>query len=114
MASFLRRATDDADMVRLGDDARDLAFRGRYPALYEWLSSNAYPDGAARETSTLLIFVEQGGYKGCLNDRDQARGLWTASASFEGVLEALEGHLQGGTGEWRSSGPRQGRPKGKR
>lgn len=108
MASFLRKAVNDAEMVRLDSDARDLAFRGRYPALAEWLSAQQYPDGTARETSTLLAFIEGGLYKGCLNDRDNARGLWASSGSFEGLLEALEGHLQAGTGEWRQSAPRQG------
>lgn len=113
VASFLRKATEDAEMVRLDSDARDLAFRARYPALSEWLSAQQYPDGAARETSTLLVFIEGGTYKGCVNDRDNARGLWAACGSFEGLLETLEGHLQAGTGEWRQSGPRQG-TRGKR
>ena len=113
VASFLRKANDDSKARVASTSDRDAAFRARFPALSEWLSADTWPEGGARETSTLLFFVEQGQWKGCLNDRDGKRGLWSAGGSLDDVLAALEGHLEAGTGEWRSSGPRQGKGKGR-
>jgi len=113
VASFLRKASDDSKARVAASSDRDSAFRARFPALTEWLSADTYPEGGARETSTLLFFVEGGQWKGCLNDRDQKRGLWSSGASLDDVLEAIEACLQSGGGEWRQSGPRGSKGRSK-
>lgn len=113
VSSFLRKASDDSKAKLASTVGRDSAFRSRFPALAEWLSADFYPDGTARETSTLLFFVEGGQWKGCLNDRDQKRGLWAAGGALDEVLEALEANLQSGGGEWRQSGPRGSKARSK-
>ena len=109
MAQFVKRAEQARDAAKTGERASDAAFRARYPALYEWLSLDQYDDGQPRETATLLVFLDDGAFKVCLNDRDQGRSLWATGGSFDASLQALEAFLATGEGDWRSSG--QGRQK---
>jgi len=74
------------------------------PAVVEYLTASTYPDGSARERSTISIFVEDGVVKACLSDRDQARTLWRSGASVEDAVMALEGAVVDGTADWRRSG----------
>lgn len=75
----------------------------KYPAVWEYLTCTRFPDGSPRATSTLLVFVEDGAVKACISDRSQEPwcSLWVSGDGLDAVLEALEGHLQEGTGEWR-------------
>lgn len=92
----------------LGSDS----YLGR-PDLWEFLTRESYPDGAERQTGTLLIFAEDGALKGCLSDRDQLMRCFVTAASWEGLLEALEGALGDGGAEWRNYTPPPS-PKGRR
>lgn len=103
MASFVKRAQEAREQARTTEGAQDAAFRSRFPALWEWLSVDAYDDGGARETATLLIFFDEGAFKCCLNDRDQGRSLWATGGSFDGAMQALEAFLATGEGDWRSN-----------
>ena len=80
------------------------------PAVFEFLSSDRYPDGSPRERSTMTVFVEDGVVKVCLSDRDQARTLWRSARTLEDVLLALELSLQDASADWRRAGgaPRKG------
>lgn len=78
------------------------------PAVVEYLTAAAWPDGEVRETSTLLMFAEEGGLKLCLSDRAQGRTLWRSGESIESCVKALEEALKGGQADWRRS--RQQRP----
>jgi hypothetical protein len=84
------------------------------PGLREMLSESHFPDGATRLTATLLMFVEDGVVKVCLNDRDQGCAAWASGASLCDCLEALEAGLQGDSLQWRASGARKGGNKQKR
>jgi len=81
------------------------AERESYPCLVDYLSDVTWDDGSARETATLMVLVEDGHLKACLNDRANGRSLWVAVGSFEEAMVALEGHLSGGTGDWRVKKP---------
>lgn len=84
----------------------------KYPLVLEMLAETKYEDGGARQTSTLLVFVEGGMVKGCLNDRDQGQTAWAASPTLEGVLASFEARLAKGDVEWRPSGGN--RPSGRK
>lgn len=73
------------------------------PALLEYLVEDRWEDGSARERATLLLFVEDGWWKACLNDRASQRALWASASTLQGVLGTLEECLQQGTGEWRKN-----------
>jgi hypothetical protein len=75
------------------------------PTLVAYLKDSTWDDGASRETSTLMLLVEDGFLKVCLNDRAMGRSLWVATDSIWGAIEALEGHLAAGTGDWRVKKP---------
>jgi hypothetical protein len=78
---------------------------GRLPALVEYLLSDKWDDGKVRVTSTLLLFVDQGEWKACLNDRDGGRVAFVTAGTVAGLLGALEEQLQAGSAEWRASKP---------
>jgi len=89
-----------------GDAARD------FPSVWEWLSSEQYDDGSARQTATLLVFVEEGRVKLCLNDRDGHRKAWVSGSDPLEAFLSLEQCLSTGAVDWRSDakkGPSRGR-----
>lgn len=80
----------------------DEQFRREYPLLTAYLEDDTWDDGATRETSTLLVFVENGVLKGCFNDRAMSRSVFVSSGSLAGLLEALECGLQDNSLDWRA------------
>jgi len=72
-----------------------------WPTLVEYLSQTTWDDGSPRETSTMLLFREDGSWKACLNDRAMGRTGWASSSSPEGTLQALEDALRDDRMEWR-------------
>lgn len=79
----------------------------KYPALSEYLTTPVWEDGKARITATLLLFVEDGMVKICVNDRANERSLWRAGETVEDALRAIETGLAGGTTGWRRNVPRK-------
>jgi hypothetical protein len=90
----------------VGGDAAAL-----FPTLWEWLSSEQYDDASARQTATMLVFVEDGSVKLCLNDRDSHRKAWVTGKTPEAAFASLEQALASDTADWRADkgGPRKGR-----
>lgn len=84
------------------------------PALREMLVASHYPDGSPRVSSTLLVFVEAGVLKCCLNDRDQGQTAWASGSNLLDALGAIESGLQGDSLSWRTAGSRPGKKGGKR
>lgn len=76
-----------------GYAAVDPVFLQGLPTLYEYLAGSQWEDGKSRETSTLLIFCEDGLWKCCLNDRATQRTAWHSAASFQALLSELEAGL---------------------
>lgn len=72
-----------------------------YPALFEYLTLVVWEDGTARQTSTLLLFFEDGAWKACLNDRENARSAWASGGSPHQAIRALEDALGDDLVEWR-------------
>jgi len=97
---YVRRGPSQGDVGGGGGPVSD-SLSTRLPALWEYLTLHRWEDGRDRRTSTLLLFVDQGSVKVCLNDRDAEASLWVAGRGLEEVLEALETTLRSGSGEWR-------------
>lgn len=101
MAKFVDRvATKVTASTRLASPAV-AAWANAYPALWEYLTLDAYEDGEARLTSMLMFFAEDGCFKGCLQDRQEGRSLWVTGESLVLCLDALEARLQAGNADWR-------------
>jgi len=101
MAEFVRRVVAKGERRQTALDERGKDWMMAYPAIWEYMTLEEHEDGAARERSLLMILVEDGIVKGCVQDRDQGQSLWASGTGVPGVLEALDRHLQEGTGEWR-------------
>lgn len=101
VAIMKRRAREDANA--LGSPTKDGAkMAERHPNLTEYLTADKWDDGDERQTSTLLVFTDDGIFKAVLNDRAEERALWASGASYLDALDALEAMLASGEGEWRA------------
>jgi len=100
--SYLRRRPQEAAELN-GGLPPDKDFQDRFPALFEHLTANRYPDGSARRTCSLSVFCEDASWKACLNDRDQNLVLFVTESRFDTLLEGLELLLQEELPPWRKS-----------
>jgi len=108
VASYVRRLVENEAQRRQVQGPEAEAWVRAHPALWEYLTLEAFDDGTKRQTATVCLFVEDGFVKIALQDRQEGRSLWVSSPSPEGGFDALEAHLAQGTGEWRRS--RNGHP----
>lgn len=74
-----------------------------YPTLCGYLADQSWDDGSERVTSTLLFFVEEARVKVCLNDRHNARSLWSSGKQVDTALESLECMLNTEEPDWKAS-----------
>jgi len=109
LMSFLKRRQSEEGSSN-GGLPLDPDFSQRFPALFEHMTANRYPDGTARRVCSLTLFSEEGSWKACLNDRDQNLVLFVTEGRFDTLLEALELLLQEELPPWRKS--TSGRQKG--
>lgn len=80
----------------------DPGLEKEHPNLWAYLYQDKYDDGTIRRTATLLVFLDEGFVKACLNDRENNRSFFKASGSLNGVLAELEEALETGTADWRA------------
>lgn len=94
--------------------AADLGEWGKkYPSVAAFLSDSTWEDGTTREPGTLLLFWEDGLWKGCLHDRTAAMQTFLSALTPSGLLETAEKGLRGDSLEWRKKRP-WGSGKGKK
>jgi len=72
------------------------------PALTEYLTATKYDGGQGRVTSTLLLFLENGVLRLCLNDRDNNRSTFMSGETVDMALHALDAALSSDTADWRT------------
>lgn len=94
------------------DLAEEPVFGEVCPRLLEHLTCRVWDDGTPRETSTLLLFTEEGRWKCCFNDRALGRQAFVTGATLEGLLLALERGVESDGLDWRRR--REGGPDGKK
>lgn len=80
---------------------KDVRAVKEYPLLWDHLSQRKWEDGTPRQTSSVMLFEQDGVLKGMLRDKDAGLCLWVASKSLYGVLGALEAALSDPEAEWR-------------
>lgn len=75
-----------------------------YPTLWEHLSLQAYEDGTKRQPSMLMVFSENGRWKGALKDTDNERICWKMGDTLEELLSTLEdAATRDDPSDWRRS-----------
>lgn len=84
-----------------GELPMDIKAKKDYPLLWDHLSQRKWEDGSPRQTSSVMIFEQDGVLKAMLRDKDAGLCLWVASKSLYGVLAALEAGLSDPEAEWR-------------
>jgi len=72
-----------------------------YPTLWEWLTEEKFDDGTFRTTSSLLVFVQSGELKACINDRHYSRSAFISAATVEDLLQSLDEKLESDSLDWR-------------
>lgn len=90
---------------KVGSDFTDPDFAQRFPVLYQFVTFPLDDDGNKRQTSTIMIFCEDGQAKACMRERDHGLTLWVSSSSILGCLAALEEGLNETPVPWRATGP---------
>jgi hypothetical protein len=71
-----------------------------FPAIWEFLTLVS-EGGKRRETSTLLVFVQDAQVMLCLNDRQEGRSAFQGGPTLREAMVALEERLALGSTEWR-------------
>jgi len=79
----------------------DLQWSEEYPTVYSYLTERMYADNKPRVTSTLLMFVEDGIFRLCINDRDNLRSAFVTAPSVAEALATLEAKLLEESLDWR-------------
>jgi hypothetical protein len=72
-----------------------------FPTLHAYLADTTWETGEERETATLTLFVEEGVFKACLNDRASGRSAWVSGHAFQALLKTLEAGLATDEIVWR-------------
>lgn len=81
-------------------------FRERWPLLFKFLAQHR-GSGQMPSTGTLTLFLEQGCFKLCLNDRPNARSTFISGKSLTLALDAAEVGITQGNIRWRQKGYKQ-------
>lgn len=86
------------------------SFRGLYPCLYGFLADLRETTGW-QKTGTITVFVENGHYKICLNDRPEKRSAFVTGSTLAATLRAAESGIQSNTVPWRKKGYKAARER---
>lgn len=79
----------------------DKEFSTLYPMLFSYMTQAQWPDGTAREVSTLSIFADGGMAKCVLKDRATGLCLWASCPNLSNLFGVLESLLNDPGAEWR-------------
>lgn len=78
-------------------------FVDKFPYLAEFLTKSR-GDGQLPTTGTVTLFLEDGHFKLCLNDRPAARSTFVTGDTLGQVLDAADAALGSNTIKWRVRG----------
>jgi len=96
-----------------GAVATDATFERSHPTLFAFMTL-LEEEGKPRSPSSLVIFTEDGTWKGCLTERDAGLQLWRTGETLAKLLGALEKALASGQADWRRRFNAEGKGKGRK
>jgi hypothetical protein len=102
--TLLERLLRGAPGKGAAENAGDPAFAKKFPCMFELMTCAILPGGEVRKPSSLLVFTEDGSWKGCLTERELEVSLWCTQGSFQALLEGLEERLTVPQPDWRKRG----------
>jgi len=102
MGSYLQRRTVGGSGPGGEWPACDSTISTKLPALAEFLAADKWGDGADRVPGTILIFVDAGTLKACINDKDQDAVAFLTARTMQELLESIEAGLRSGKLDWRA------------
>lgn len=100
----MKRPAADTGVTAAGGGGADSVFAKKHPLLWAMLTDTQWDDGGARDVSAISLFVEDGRWKGALNDKDLRRSAYVTADSPQAVLLTLEDGLRSNQLDWRSWG----------
>jgi len=115
--AFLRKLTRPAQGALDKPDPVDQELASKFPALHEHLTRSTDDDGKRRQTSSLTLYGQAGGFRAFLNDRDSGASLGVVADSVAGLLRALEAELESDSPNWfwrEGGGAHPGKNRGKK
>ena len=112
MAEFLRRPLRKAGPDAGPAPVLDPELLQRWPALFERMLVDRWPDGAVRATDTLFIFCDGERFKLMLKDRDAGRVGFVSSLTLLGLFDAAEALLRDDAMDWRPDRQTKGKGRG--
>lgn len=80
--------------------ATDPVFEKSHPVLFAFMTV-LEEEGKARSPSSLVVFAEDGIWKGCLTEKDANLKLWRTGETLQKLLASLEKALASGQADWR-------------
>lgn len=104
MAEFAERRRKSQVKGGGGMVKRDPRIEKDYPATWDLLTTSKLQDGTVVRTMTVLLFIQDGWWKACLNDRQGEVSSFVSAETAVALLQAIEEGLAQDSLEWRSSG----------
>jgi len=86
----------------------DPEFCATFPRVWELCSAPVGSDGKVRQLSTLMFFLDGGGWKCRLSERNYGLDLWAFGPTFRASLEVLDAQLAKSPVPWRRQSPLPG------
>jgi hypothetical protein len=99
--SFIKRASQGPKGVAPDGAPLDCVLSAAYPAVAEFITLTAWPEGERRTPGTVLLCWDDGRWRACVKDRAQARQAWLSAQTLDSLFQALEGALRADSLEWR-------------
>lgn len=101
LASVLKRTVEDKSILQ----SVCPTLREQCETAHALMTERLNHDGKPRQVCTLLIFADEGMWKGCLSERDHGLVLWATGDSVPDMLVNLEERLNADTVDWRVKQP---------
>lgn len=79
----------------------------RWPTVVEFLCRTQWEDGTARAPGSVTLFLEAGGAKVCVSDKDADRIAFVTGRTWGEALDAAEAGLEADSLDWRASRARR-------
>lgn len=101
VGEFIRKAKARVQARAESSSVHDPEWQSKWPALFDYMCSNAWDAKTARKTTTLWLFTEFGLVKACVNDRDTNETAFMTHTTLFGLFQSIEDGLADDTLSWR-------------